>query len=78
MTNHPNRSAAAKQITLQIATEDTQGRVTFSSVGSAYASRAKAMSAAKKLAGRGASYCGDGLSIRYAGPHGTVYLVEPR
>jgi len=34
------------------------------------------MNAAKKLAGKGASYWGDALSVRYAGAAGTVYLCE--
>lgn len=74
MTNHPNRSK--KEITLQILTEDAQGRVTFARIGGVYTSREKAMNAAKKLAGRGAHYFGDGLSIRYVGDAGTVYVCE--
>ena len=73
MTNHPNRSR--KEITLQIATE-IAGKVHFAPVGEVYASREKAMNAAKRLAGKGAYYCGDAASIRYAGAAGTVYLCE--
>lgn len=67
---------ATKQITLQLANEDEAGRITFSPVGETYGTREKAMNAAKRLAGRGAKYWGDGLSIRYAGPNGTVYVCE--
>ena len=73
MTNHPNSSR--KEITLQIATE-VDGKVHFEPIGGVYASREKAMNAAKKLAGKGASYWGDALSVRYAGAAGTVYLCE--
>lgn len=76
MANHPHRSR--KAITLEIATGDDQGRVQFASVGGSYHDRAKAMTAAKKFAGRGSVYTGDGLSIRYSGPNGTVYLCADR
>ena len=74
MTNHPNR--AKKSITLQICTSTVDGKITFASIGGVYTSREKAMKAAKGFAGRGAEYCGDGLSIRYAGDAGTVYLLS--
>jgi len=60
-------------IQLQIATE-VEGMVHFEPVGGVYTSREKAMNAAKKLAGKGAIYWGDGLSVRYSGAAGTVYL----
>lgn len=73
MTNHPNRSR--KEITLQIAT-NVDGKLNFKPIGEVYSSRKQAMDAAKKLAGKGAHYWGDGLSVRYAGAAGTVYVVE--
>jgi len=66
----------ARNITLQIATEDSDGRIAFAPVGESYTTRKQAMTAAKRLAGKGAKYWGDGLSVRYAGDAGTVYLCE--
>lgn len=65
-----------KKITLQIATTDEQDRVSFAPLAGVYGTRKQAMTAAKKAAGRGAKYTGDGLSVRYSGPAGTVYVVE--
>lgn len=62
--------------TLQLATQASAGApVTFAPLGDAYSTRKNAMVAAKRLAGKGAHYWGDGLSIRYAGDHGTVYVM---
>ena len=66
----------ARNITLQIATEDSKGRIAFAPVGGTYTTREQAMTAAKRLSGKNAKYCGDGLSVRYAGDAGTVYLCE--
>lgn len=70
-------------ITLKIATQaDADSPVRFSDLPGEWkiADVGKAMAVAKKAAGKGARYCGDGLSIRYAGEAGTVYLrgVSPR
>jgi hypothetical protein len=66
-----------KSITLEIVTDGANGKmIATAPIGGVYTSRERAMNAAKKLAGRGAQYCGDGLSIRYTGPAGTVYVCE--
>jgi len=65
-----------KTITLQIAVGGGDEPIRFQAIGGSYSTRVKAMAAAKRLAGRGADYCGDGLGIRYAGEAGTVYVCE--
>ncbi len=60
-------------ITLQIITE-AEGRIVTTDLPGTYSDRERAMRAAKKAAGRGAQYTGDGISLRYSGPVGTVYL----
>ena len=70
-----NRSTKLS-LTLQIATEDAQGRIAFAPIGTEYSTWGKAMNAAKRFAGKGAKYWGDGLSVRYAGANGTVYVCK--
>lgn len=63
--------------TLQICTRTDDEKLTFAPIGGVYTSRGKAMAAAKRFAGKGARYTGDGLSVRYTGDVGTVYLCGP-
>jgi hypothetical protein len=58
-------------LTLEIATLDMTGRVTFDPIGTEYSSLEKAMKATKRFAGKGG-----GLSVRYAGANGTVYVRQ--
>ena len=62
--------------TLHLATQASAGApVTFAPRGDSYSTRERAMVAAKRLAGKGAHYWGDGLNVRYAGDQGTVYVM---
>lgn len=61
---------------VQLATSTETGSIQFARLPGEYATKAQAMKAAKKAAGRGARYTGDNLSIRYSGPNGTAYVCE--
>lgn len=61
-------------IRLSLTTLTSDGKLEFTDLPATYPNRRAAMVAAKRAAGRGARYTGDGLSIRYSGANGTVYL----
>jgi len=71
---HPERGT--KMITIHITNEDETGQIVTTKLPEEYKTRAKAMAAAKKAAGRGAFFFERGVDFGYRGPNGTAWVCE--